>query len=232
MRAEELKRRIDELGLSQAALARRLTEETGNQYGRQHVHRWLAGVRPVPGPIAALVRAWGRIGVLPAPSVVAVEPISLRDARKLLLRWAHRHGPISRPVRTDAHVVRAHGTPVAIVTTSELVQPPVAGDLYRDDAIELSRLCCESPEWSRVALRLWRNAIFPMYRRAWAISYQDTILHDGSLYRFDGWVRIEATRPGPDRRSGRVPSPKIVWAWTPDTARMKARALPDKAVST
>jgi len=217
----ELRHRLHDLGLSQSDFARRLTEETGAHYARQHVHRWTSGDRAIPGAIAALVRAWQRIGALPAPSLTSLEPISLRDAKRWLTRWEHQHGPISRPVRTDAHVIRAHGEPVAVLTTSELVCPPVAGELYRDDAIELSRLCCADPSWSRVALRLWRNAVFPMYRRQWAVSYQDTTLHRGELYQFDGWIRLAKTSPGADRRTGRKPTPKQVWGWSSDTQLLR-----------
>lgn len=217
----ELRHRLDDLGLSQAAFARRLTEETGSIYARQHVHRWVSGAREIPGPIAALVRAWQRVARQPAPALVTLEPVPLRDAKRLLTQWFHQHGPISRPVRTDAHLVRAHGEPVAVLTTSELVCPPVAGEFYRDDAIELSRLCCADPSWSRVALRLWRNTVFPMYRRRWAVSYQDTALHRGDLYRFDGWIRLADTRPGADRRTGRKPTPKVVWGWSSDAQLLR-----------
>lgn len=217
MTPEELQQILAELGLSQASAARRLSEETGSRYARQHVHRWISGARPVPGTVAALLRAWRRLGTRPAPALVSLEPAPLPEARRLLRQWAHRHGPLRRPTRTDAHVLRAHGAPVAVVM-SEIVHPPVAGALYREDAIELARLACADPSWSRVALRLWREAVFPMYRRPWAVSYQDTTIHRGDLYRFDGWVRLaRRTRPGRDRRSGRPPGDaKAIWGWSPD----------------
>ncbi|WP_292212306.1 hypothetical protein [Mesorhizobium sp.] len=63
----------------------------------------------------------------------------------------------------------------------------------RHEAIELSRLCAARPDLSRVMLRMWRAFVCPTLCQecgfVWAVSYQDTAIHAGNLYRFDGWVQ-------------------------------------------
>jgi hypothetical protein len=65
-----------------------------------------------------------------------------------------------------------------------------------------------------VALRLWREFVFPTLGYRYAISYQDADLHNGNTYRFDGWKRLPLIgRSGPDSRSGRLGRRKYVWLW-------------------
>lgn len=111
-------------------------------------------------------------------------------------------GGINRPTFGWSHGLRHGGELVAVVATDTLIRERVAG-LRRCDAVELSRLCAARPELSRVVLRLWRVFVFSVLAHErgfrWAVSYQDTALHRGDIYRFDGWVRI-------GRR-------KIIWDW-------------------
>jgi len=140
-----------------------------------------------------------------------------RDALNLhLVAWNHAMGPVNRPTRGWSHGLRCDGQLLAVVATDTLIRPQVAG-LSRRHAIELSRLCAAQPDLCRVALRLWRTFVFPALCLdrgcRWALSYQDAALHSGNLYRFDGWVRLAASRSGTDPRTGRVGRRKEVWGW-------------------
>lgn len=111
---------------------------------------------------------------------------------------------------------RTRGSPVAVTVTDGLVRECVATrqDLTRDNTIELARLCAASPVWCRVALRLWRECVFPQTGKRYAISYQDEALHTGATYRNDGWRKIvEHARSGTDARSGRKGRSKTIWLW-------------------
>ena len=226
MTPDELMGCLAELGLSQAATARRLSSETGLHYDRRDVHRWTSGHRPTPKTVAALIRAWSRSHqVLHRPAWCCLAPASLPEARQLLKKWGHARGGINRPFRTEAHVIEAHGHPVAVTITTELLRPPVGGDLYRPDAIELARLCTADASWSRVALRLWRNVVFPTYKRKWAVSYQDVTIHDRKTYRFDGWRKIGRTKADYDQRTGRKEEAKVLWGFCEDTRDLKTKEL-------
>jgi antitoxin VapB len=124
-----------------------------------------------------------------------------------------------------AHGLRHDGRLVAVTATDHLAAASVAG-LSRTQAVELSRVCAERPDLCRVALRLWREFVFPGMREArgvsWAVSYQDAALHSGNLYRFDGWVRLGFSHSGTDTRSGRPGRDKWVWAWNADPAIRKS----------
>ena len=225
MEAAELRGRLADLGLSQASFARALTEQTGHRYDRRHIHRWTSGARPVPGLVAALVRAWCQVEHAPAPAWVSLEPTPLATVRRLLDEWGHSRGYISRPIPCDAHVLRAHGRAVALTVTSELVHPPIAGNLYRDDAVELARLCSADPAWTRVALRVWREAVWPPYRRKWAITYVEDHVHTGDTFRFDGWRRLARVGPAREPQTGRKTGPKTIYGWCRDKRTLKARAV-------
>ena len=85
--------------------------------------------------------------------------------------------------------------------------------MNRDNTIELSRLCASRGGLCRVALRLWREFVFPAMGYEFAVSYQDADLHNGNTYRFDGWERVGRARSGTDTRSGRPGRDKWVWVW-------------------
>lgn len=162
------------------------------------------------------------------------EEIDRDELNCFLVAWRHRMGPVRRPSRGWSHGLRAGGRLVAVAATDTLIRERVAG-FRRRDAIELSRLCAAEPGLCRVALRLWRVFVFPSLAEArgcrWAISYQDAVLHRGDLYRFDGWVRIGASRSGTDPRSGRPGRRKVIWGWNddPEERRRRSLGLPEKS---
>ena len=152
---------------------------------------------------------------------VAFEPIDRDDLNSCLSAWKHRMGELRRPTRGWDHGLRHGGELVAVVATDTLIRPKVAG-FDRHQAIELSRLCAVRPDICRVVLRLWRLFVFPAIAQergcVWAISYQDSALHSGNLYRFDGWVRLGVSRSGVDPRTGRRGRSKVIWGWCDDPA--------------
>ncbi len=151
-------------------------------------------------------------------SFVSFDPISLEEANQCLLTWGHRMGALHRGNQgAICHALIHDGRPVAVTTTSHLIAPVVGGApwLTRDTCIELSRLCAERGGLCRVALRLWREFVFPALGYRFAVSYQDADVHTGATYRFDGWQRIARTRSGTDTRSGRPGRNKWVWQWPP-----------------
>src|SRR5688572_8678931 len=97
-------------------------------------------------------------------------------------------GPLHRPMYGDiCHVLVANREPVAVTIASTVIRETVGGgsaELTRETAIELSRLCAARPHICRVALRLWREFVFPALDRAHAVSYQDADQHNGNTYRF------------------------------------------------
>ena len=167
------------------------------------------------------VRQAGRKGQMTIPSFPTVYfcQISRDDLNACLVAWGHRMGPIHRPTGAWSHGLVYDVGLVAVVATDTLIRERVAG-LTQRDAVELSRLCAARPDLCRVALRLWRAFVFPALCRdggfLWAVSYQDAAIHSGNLYRFDGWVRLAASRSGTDSRSGRKGRRKIIWGWRND----------------
>jgi antitoxin VapB len=149
--------------------------------------------------------------------VVALERIELPAANDLLVRWGHRMGALERGNSVGWHyALLGHGEPVAVACASTLIRERVGGGLShltRDNAIELSRLCAARPALCRVALRLWREFVFPGLGYQFAISYQDADLHTGNTYRFDGWQRMGFSHSGRDSRSGRQGRDKYIWVW-------------------
>jgi antitoxin VapB len=91
--------------------------------------------------------------------------------------------------------------------------------MTRENTIELSRLCAARAGLCRVALRLWREFVFPTLGYQYAVSYQDADLHNGNTYRFDGWERVGYSHSGTDTRSGRSGRDKYAWAWPPRKER-------------
>lgn len=155
--------------------------------------------------------------------------IELTLANELLVRWAHRMGALARG-NTQAqhcHALFAHGQPVAVACTSSLIRERVGGGLghlTRQNTVELSRLCAANPWACRVALRLWRELVFPGTGARFAVSYQDAQLHSGNVYRFDGWKRAGFSSSGTDKRSGRSGRRKWIWLWERPTATAQEAA--------
>lgn len=155
--------------------------------------------------------------------LVTFDEIPLADANRCLVEWGHKMGAINRPMNGSvtsgggdtAHGLKFEDKLVAVTTTSSLITPNVAGrpDLTRENTIELSRLCSSSPHLCRVVLRLWREFVFRPLHWPFAISYQDSKLHTGATYRFDGWKEIGKSRSGTDTRSGRPGRSKVIWCF-------------------
>jgi hypothetical protein len=148
---------------------------------------------------------------------ITFEPISLDLANECLRSWGHKMGELQRPYQSHAHALIDDGHLQAVVTHSTLIRDHVGGGLdhlTRANTIELSRLCAHRPGLCRVALRLWREFVFPNLDQDLAISYQDADLHNGNTYRFDGWQRVAFSRAGgTDQRTGRKGRDKWVWLW-------------------
>jgi len=148
---------------------------------------------------------------------VGFEPVTLREANECLTAWGHKMGALNRGNQGAlCHALTHEGQAVAVTTASNLIAARVGGGcewMTRENTIELSRLCAARPGLCRVALRLWREFVFPALRYDFAVSYQDADLHNGHTYRFDGWQRVGRARSGPDTRSGRPGRDKWVWAW-------------------
>ncbi len=163
--------------------------------------------------------------------LISFDVITEIELNACLVRWGHRMGPLNRPTPSRAHGLRHNGQIVAVTATDHLAAANVAG-LGRGEAVELSRVCAERPDLCRVALRLWREFVFPAMTRvrgvAWAISYQDAALHTGDLYRFDGWVKLAFSHSGTDTRTGRPGRDKFVWGWHADPIVRKARQMPQR----
>lgn len=149
--------------------------------------------------------------------IVSFVPCTLAQANDLLVRWNHKMGPVNRPNNfVYCHALLHEDEPVAVTTTHTLIRETCAGLdwLRRDNTVELSRLCAARAGLCRVALRLWREFVFPALDFEWAISYQDADAHTGNTYRFDGWRRVAFSHSGgADPRSGRIGRNKWVWVW-------------------
>lgn len=152
-------------------------------------------------------------------SICSLDSIPIEVANDFLVRWSHKMGSYNRcNGKTWSHALFHEGVPVSIIITSTLIRENVGGipSLNRDNCVELSRLCSCRSGLCRVALRLWREFIFPTLGYEWAISYQDAEIHNGNTYRFDGWKRAARSRSGVDTRSGRAGRDKWVWTWKLD----------------
>ena len=169
---------------------------------------------------------------LPLEPLVWFDRIDRREANQLLIEWQHKMGPIKRQVDSEVcHVLIASGAPVALTAASTLIRENVGGGLghlTRENTIELSRLCASRSGLCRIALRIWREFVFPGLGFPSAISYQDADLHSGATYRFDGWQRVGFSHSGtghqpPEVRSGRAAAgerkkgrDKWIWRWPPE----------------
>lgn len=169
------------------------------------------------------------------PPLVHLEQVDRATLNRLLERWGHRMGPLTRPhfAIESHHALFEHGEPVAVTGTGETVRATVGRtDLRRDEVVELVRVCAARPHLCRAMLRLWREfalpAIASAHRRRFAVSYQDESLHSGNLYRFDGWIDLgKAGRGGTDSRTGRPGRKLRIWGWPvapADTSELRGRA--------
>lgn len=161
------------------------------------------------------------------PPIAHLAEITIDQANTRLEAWGHEMGGCNRPNgQMWAHALFHNNKPVALTVTASLIRSTCAG-LTRDQAVELARLCAVRSDLCRVALRLWREFLFPglaaRHGWAWAVSYQDEAMHTGNTYRFDGWVRLGRSRSGTDSRSGRRGRNKTIWGWNPDAAERRAR---------
>lgn len=122
------------------------------------------------------------------------------------------------------HALFEHGRPVAVTAAGEPVREVVGQTgIRRDQAVELTRLCAARRDLCRPMLRLWREMIFPAvagaHGREVAVSYQDEALHNGDLYRFDGWLLLgKGGGGGRDTRTGRPGRKMKIWGWPPEHA--------------
>lgn len=163
-----------------------------------------------------------------------VDAIDRSQLNRMLVAWEHRMGPYTRPAFSfESHCALFHnGEPVAVAAAGETVRE-VVGDtgLRREECVELVRLCAAREGLSRPMLRLWRELVFPsiaaLEKRRFAVSYADEAMHNGDLYRFDGWVKIgRGGGGGTDQRSGRPGRKLAIWGWAAteeDRFAMKAR---------
>lgn len=165
--------------------------------------------------------------------IALLQECSLHEANALLLAWEHKMGPLNRPKSGDpgCHVLMAGAAPLAVTTTSTLIRLGVGAGyreiLTRENTLELSRLCAARPGLNRVMLRLWRELVFPVLGRPYAISYQDADIHNGNTYRFDGWLRLGYSRSGGiDQRSGRRGRNKWIWGWPANELKELLGAAP------
>ena len=151
--------------------------------------------------------------------IAALQPCDYDQANTLLLAWGHKMGPIHRPPEYGfwAHQLLHEGKPVGLSVAAALVRDRVGGGLghlTRGNTIELARVCAERPGLCRVMVRLWTQFVFPTLGKPCAISYQDSSMHRGDLYRFDGWERLAEVRAsGTDQRTGRKGRPRVIWGW-------------------
>lgn len=148
------------------------------------------------------------------------EKIELWQANLCLEAWGHKMGALHRG-NQDAwcHALFHEGHPVAVTTASYLIAANVGGGLKhltRKNTVELSRLCAERKNLCRVALRMWREFVFPSLGFQYAMSYQDAAQHNGDTYRFDGWKRMAFARGSVDKRSNRPARHRWVWVWEQD----------------
>lgn len=153
--------------------------------------------------------------------MVSFEPIDLAEANRLLVEFKHKMGVLHRGNQSAwCHALLHEGVPVGVITASYLIRDCVGGcdrKWNRSTAVELSRLAAARPGLCRVVLRLWREFALPDICRIGgfvaAVSYQDTDIHNGNTYRFDGWTKIGNSHSGTDRRTGRRGRNKAIWLW-------------------
>lgn len=156
------------------------------------------------------------------PPIAHLERISLDELNRALVSWGHKMGPLQRPNNREwSWGLHHNGELVAVIAASDMIKEP-SGGFRRTEAYELARVCAARRDLCRVAVRMFREFIHPSISETcgfgWVISYQDSVVHSGDLYRFDGWVPLLRSRSGNDARSGKKGRNKIVWGWCADPA--------------
>lgn len=156
---------------------------------------------------------------------VTYQAIDRDQLNACLIAWGHKMGPMTRINTGDEiyHALFHESRPVAVTAAS---MPIASGNigaglthLNRQNTIELSRLCAERTNLCRVALRLWREFVFPFLGYDAAISYQDADMHTGNTYRFDGWTRSEVKASSGVHGNGNKGRSKWVWVWPPEMSK-------------
>jgi hypothetical protein len=169
--------------------------------------------------------------------LVAFDAIDHDHLNAALISWGHKMGPLHRPrygTFGGAYGLVHDGQLVAVTAHEKMIASSTCG-LGRHEAFELARVCAIRPHLCRVALRLWREFVFPRAAQVggftWAISYQDRVQHRGDLYRNDGWARLGHTSSGTDargREGTRAGRRKTVWGWSMDEGAMAAAREADR----
>ncbi len=101
------------------------------------------------------------------------------------------------------HSTAGHGGFLLSADRNRKVHPSirVVGAAYAARCARALTPLRRKPDLCRVVLRLRRSFVFPAITVArvcrWAVSYQDSVLHSGNLYRFDGWARSVDREAGP-----------------------------------
>ena len=184
--------------------------------------------------------------MLPLPATDGFVPCGMDEANDLLVRWAHKLGPINRPFRSDGWLFLVDGVPVSVAVTASIVSSHISDDdgnpLYRrTEVVELARLAsCEC--WAnRLMLRWWREVgalRWPCWSVKAAVSYHHEGLHTGDLYRFDGWRKVRSgcgssgggTWSSQRGAADAVTGPKSLWLWKYQPSALD-RALADREAS-
>lgn len=149
---------------------------------------------------------------------VSFQKVELDIVNGLLTRWGHLMGEVNRPFPSIAYALFEEADIVAVTVHACLIRDHPGGVIYlnRTNSVELARLCAERTNLCRVALRLWREFVFPALGKRYAVSYQDLDAHTGSTYRLDGWRDVGVTSSGTDQRSGKKGRRKKCWIWEND----------------
>ena len=133
-----------------------------------------------------------QLDLAPLASFRVLDP-AMADA--LLTAWGHYLGPCERPFGRQDFALAVDGAVVCVATSASAVSSTVAS-FRRDEVVELARLCRapDAPWATRVCLRLWREVgapRWPYWKPRAYTAYSQRNRHDGDVYRFDGWRRVE-----------------------------------------
>lgn len=182
--------------------------------------------------------ALGQLTLAP-PAAAALHKIPVPDANELLIAWGRYLGACRRPFGQQGWALLVGGRPVAVAVSASVVSAhvtrhapdPETGRVVpvesweRGELVELARLCATERWATRVMLRLWREVAAPAWSH-WpvraAVAYSANDRHEGRIYRFDGWTRIN-TRAGTSGGGGAwtrprcaddtAHGPKTLWLW-------------------
>jgi hypothetical protein len=167
--------------------------------------------------------------MLPMALTDGFVPCSLDEANRLLVAFGHKLGPVNRPFRSEPWLFLVDSRPVSVAVSASIVSRHVSNDegkvLYRrGEVVELARQA-SSVRWAnRLMLRWWRE-VGALRWECWpvkaAVLYHHTELHNGDLYRFDGWRRVRSgcgssgggTWSSPRSADDASHGPKDLWLW-------------------